>query len=71
MKEFKNTLRRTARLTMKDEDEWLIKASNVIKNNRIGVGTENRQPAVRGTIHLEEGKAEDVTRQILELQPRG
>ena len=53
MKEFKQTPRKTARLVMQEDDEWLIKLSSVLKNELKKVGIENRQAAVKGTIHLE------------------
>ena len=65
MKEFKKTFRRTVSLTMKEEDEWLTKASKLLKNGLAGLGVENRQAAVRGTIHMENWKARDITRKIL------
>ena len=53
MKDFKQTLRKTAKITMKEEDEWLIKPSKIIKNNLSKVDIQNRQAAVKGTIRME------------------
>ena len=54
IKEFKQTLRKTARLVMHEDDEWLIRPSNVLKNGFKQLGIENRQAAVKGTIHLDQ-----------------
>ena len=54
MKDFKRSLRRTARIAMQEKDEWIIKASKILKNGLVGVGIENRQAAIGGTLNLEE-----------------
>ena len=53
---------------MKEEDEWLITASKALRNGLKGVGIENRQAAVKGTMHLEGWRAIDITRMILEMR---
>ena len=53
---------------MQEEDEWLVKPSKLLKNKLVGLGIEKRQAAVRGTIHVEDWQAQDVTIKILELR---
>ena len=70
MKEFKHVVRNVIKIAGKEEDDWLLGASQSLMSRFNPLGIENKQASIRGAIRLDDEKAEKVVEQIIELSPK-